>query len=201
MNPEFDRYIDAAQEFAKPILMHLRKLIHQVCPEVEEKMKWSFPHFDYKGSMLCSMASFKEHCAFGFWKASIIDDTEGILSLSEKESMGHLGKLRSLNDLPDDAVLIKYIKEAMRLNDLGIKLPSTNKKVEKKELIVSEDFNQAISENKNAREIFDRFSYSNKKDYIEWIEDAKTETTRIKRMQQAVEWISEGKSRHWKYQK
>ena len=201
MNPEFDKYIDSAQEFAKPILIHLRKLVHRVCPEIEEKMKWSFPHFDYKGSMLCSMAAFKEHCAFGFWKASLIEDTDGILNVTERESMGHLGKLKSIKDLPNDNILAKYIKEAMRLNELGIKLPSSNKKTEKKELIIPDDLNQALSGNNIARDIFDQFSYSNKRDYIDWIVEAKTEATRSKRMLQALEWISEGKSRHWKYQK
>jgi uncharacterized protein YdeI (YjbR/CyaY-like superfamily) len=201
MNPEFDKYIENAKPFAQPILKHLRELIHSVCPAVEEKIKWGFPHFDYKGVMMCSMAAFKEHAVFGFWKASIMDDPDNILSVAERASMGHMGRLQSLQDLPIDKILIKYIKEAVRLNDEGIKLPEKVKVTEKKELVLADDFKKAINRHPKALDVFDNFSYTNKKEYIEWIEGSKSEDTRIKRMEQAAEWISEGKIRHWKYQK
>lgn len=118
-DPRVDAYIAKSAEFARPILEHLRALVHKACPDVQETMKWSFPHFDYKG-IVCSMASFKHHCAFGFWKASLMKDPHKILS--SDEAMGHLGKITSLNDLPSDRVMIAYIKEAAALNEAGVKV-------------------------------------------------------------------------------
>ena len=200
-DPRVDAYIDKAADFAKPVMNHLRALIHSTCPDVEETWKWSFPIFMYKGAIMCNMAAFKEHCSFGFWKASLMTDTDDILEKREKEGMGHLGKIYSLKDLPKDAVLKKYIKEAMKLNEDGVKLPPRKKATEKdkKELIVPDYFVKELKKNKNAAKVFDAFSYSHKKEYIEWFEEAKTEPTRNKRMAQAIEWMAEGKSRNWKY--
>ena len=126
-----DDYISKSAGFAKPILNHIRHLVHTACPQVGETIKWSMPVFDYKGA-LCSMAAFKEHCAFGFWKAAIMKDAEK-LKANQLNSMGHLGKIRSLSDLPSDKILTGYIKEAAKLNDEGIKLPPRKKNTEKKE--------------------------------------------------------------------
>ncbi|HMS64959.1 MAG TPA: YdeI/OmpD-associated family protein [Ignavibacteria bacterium] len=196
-----DLYISKAPEYAKPLLTHLRSLIHKACPEAEETWKWSFPHFDYKNEMMCSMAAFKNHCAFGFWKASIMSDPDKILTIKERESMGHMGQIKSLADLPPDKIIIKYIKEAMRLNDEGIKLPSKAKSSEKKELIIPDFFTKILSKNKTAQKVFDDFSYSHKKEYVMWVTEAKTEDTKNKRMETAIEWLSEGKKKNWKYEK
>ena len=123
-----DAYITKSAPFAKPILKHFRALVHRACPEVEETIKWNFPHFDYKGSMMCSMAAFKQHCAIGFWKASLLTDAKKLIErANSEEAMGHFGRITSLKDLPKDAVLTKYIKEAMKLNREGIKPPSKTK--------------------------------------------------------------------------
>jgi len=202
-SPKTDAYITKAQPFAQPILNHLRELVHATCPDVEETWKWSFPHFDYKGSTLCSMAAFKQHCAFGFWKASLMADTDNVLEIKDREAMGHLGRITSLKDLPKDSILKKYIKAAMKLNEEGVKMPARSKATEedKKALTTPPDFAALLKKNKEAATVFKNFSYSNKKDYIEWFTEAKTEATRNKRMEQALEWIAEGKSRHWKYQR
>ncbi len=200
-DPRIDAYIEnKAKDFAKPILRHLREVVHKACPDVEETMKWSFPHFDYKGEMMCGIAAFKEHMAFGFWKGSIMKDPDKILDVQREQAMGHFGRITSMKDLPFDKIMIKYIKEAMRLNDEGIKLPSKVKSKEKKELVVPDYFTKALSKNKAAKKVFDEFSYSKKKDYVEWLTEAKTEATRDKRMETALEWLAEGKARHWKYQ-
>jgi len=121
-NPSVDAYIAKSPAFAKPILSHLREIVHIACPEVEKKMKWSFPHFDYKGEMMCSMASFKEHCAFGFWKASLLTDGQLMENAKSESSMGHFGRIESLKDLPPDSRIYSYIKEAMQLNEEGKKV-------------------------------------------------------------------------------
>ena len=122
MDSRVDAYIEKAAPFAKPILLKLRKLIFQACPEVKETIKWSFPNYEVHGAMLCNMAAFKEHCSFGFWKASLLKDPDGILHLAEKNSMGHLDRLRSLKDLPADKILISYLKEAALLNKNKVKV-------------------------------------------------------------------------------
>jgi uncharacterized protein YdeI (YjbR/CyaY-like superfamily) len=193
-----DAYIEKSADFAKPILTHLRGLVHAACPEIEETWKWSFPHFDYKGTV-CSMAAFRQHCAFGFWKASLMKDAHKLL-VNGSEAMGQMGQIKSLADLPPDAVLISYIKEAVELNEKGVKVPKPPSGA-KKELQVPEYFIAALEANSKASETFENFSYSNKKEYVEWLAEAKTEETRQKRLATAVEWLNEGKSRHWKYAK
>jgi len=198
-NERIDIYIEKSADFAKPILKHLRSLVHKACPEIKEAWKWSFPHFDFMESSVCSMAAFKQHCTFGFWKASIMPDPEKILTLKERDAMGHLGQIKSLKDLPSDKILITYIKEAARLNKEGITLPPRPKSTKKKELEVPDYFLKALNKNKTAKKVFDKFGYSHKKEYVEWITGAKNEETRQSRMNTALEWIAEGKSRNWKY--
>ena len=195
---KIDAYIEKSMSFAQPILRHIRSVVHKACPQVEEKIKWSFPHFDYKGEMLCSMAAFKQHCAFGFWKASLMDDPENIFAAEKKEAMGHLGKITSISDLPEVAKLTAYIKHAMQLNDDGIKLKAT-KPAEKMPISVPDYFAAALKKNKAAAAVFEKFSPSHKKEYIQWFEEAKTEPTRSRRLEKALQWITEGKGRNWKY--
>ncbi|MFA3783495.1 YdeI family protein [Melioribacteraceae bacterium 4301-Me] len=196
-DPRIDAYISKAQDFAKPILEHLRNLVHETCPEVEETMKWSFPHFNYKGDIMCSMAAFKQHASFGFWKAALIKEAVLAKAAKSEAAMGSLGKITSLKDLPSDKKLISLIKKAAKLNEAGIKV-SKKKKI-KKELEIPDYFIKALSKNKKALTSFKNFSYSHKKEYVEWISEARTEETRNKRIATAIEWLSEGKPRNWKY--
>jgi len=195
-----DAYIAKSADFAKPILNHIRALVHNACPEAEEKMKWSFPHFDYKGEMMCSMAAFKQHAVMSFWKAALMKDAALLETARSEVAMGHLGRITSLKEMPTDKKLTAYIKEAMKLNELGKKLPSRTKPAEKKELDIPEYFLKALKKNKTAFQTFEAFSYSHKKEYLEWITGAKTGETRNKRIATAIEWMSEGKNRLWKYQ-
>lgn len=194
-----DAYINAAAPFARPILKHLRKLIHQGCPEVQETIKWGMASFDYKGPFI-SFAAFKKHCSFGFWKPGLIEDKHGYLQpIAAKggEAMGNFGRITSLSDLPPDKIILGYIKQAKHLNDEGLKVP---RKTKKREQLEAPDYMlTAIERNKRALKTFDDFSPSHKRDYIEWITEAKTEATREKRLKQAVEWMAEGKPRNWKY--
>jgi len=195
-----DAYIAKAAPFAQPVLKHFRGVVHKACPEVEETMKWSFPHFDYKGSMMCSMAAFKQHCAIGFWKASLMKGGKDLVDKAKtEEAMGHLGRITSVKDLPKDSVLIRYIKEGMRLNNEGIKLSPKAKTVANKELNIPPYFMSALKKNKAALKTFEGFNYSNKKEYVTWVTEAKTEETRKNRLETSVEWMADGKIRNWKY--
>lgn len=193
-----DAYIQKSAGFARPILENIRQCVHKACPTVEETMKWGFPHFDYKG-ILCSMASFKQHCSFGFWKSQLMEDPDNILKSLGEGAMGNFGALKSLKDLPSQKTIIKYIKQAMRLNDEGIKV---EKKLKVKKVIVIPDyFTHALKKNKKALNNFNSFSPSQKIEYIDWITEAKREETRSARIKTSIEWLVEGKQRNWKYMK
>jgi uncharacterized protein YdeI (YjbR/CyaY-like superfamily) len=196
-DPRIDAYIAKSAPFAKPILNRLRALVHKGCPEVEETIKWSFPNFSYKG-MFCGMAAFKEHCSFGFWKGDLIKPEDRRCS-TDGDGMGQFGRITSLADLPKDQVLLGYIKEAKRLNDEGIKRPTAPRQKVKKELVVPTYFVAALQKKKPALTAFENFSNSHKKEYVEWVTEAKTEETRNRRLETAVAWLAEGKPRNWKY--
>lgn len=197
-----DEYIDKAKPFAQPILLHLRKLVHEACPDVDETIKWGMPSFDYKGPFF-SMAAFKEHTVFGFWKHKLIKDPNKYLqdnAMQGGSAMGHGGRITSLSDLPPDNVLLDFVLQAKKLNDDGIKLPPKVVKA-KVEIPVPDYFLAALRSNGQAHSNFENFSPSKKREYLEWIVEAKSESTRENRMQTAIEWISEGKARNWKYEK
>jgi Uncharacterized protein conserved in bacteria len=197
VDPRVDAYIDRSADFAKPVLLHIRKLVHKAAPDIVETMKWSFPHFDYKG-MLCSMAAFKQHCAFNFWKQSLME--QGSFP-AVKTAMGSFGRITSVAELPDDKTMIAMIKEAVKLNDDGVKIKRAPATTEKKALKAPDDLAAALSKNKKAGMTFDNFNYSHRKEYIEWINEAKTDATREKRLATTIEWLGEGKGRNWKYEK
>ena len=193
-DPRVDAYIEKSADFAKPVLIHLRKLIHKASPKVSETVKWGMPAYEYKG-LVCGLAAFKQHCTFGFWKQKLLD-YDGFSS--EKTAMGSFGRITSKKDLPPDDVIVKLIQRAVELNEKGVK---TAKKAPaaKKDLTVPEDLKKALALDAAAKATFDSFSYSHKKEYVEWIEEAKTDATREKRLATTIEWLAEGKDRNWKY--
>ena len=199
-NPQFDEYIEKSADFAKPIMEYLRQIIHETCPEVEEIIKWGNPHFDYKGDMMCILAGYKNHCSFSLYKAELMSDTKIIESVKAGQKMGYMDKIKSLSDLPAKETLVAYIKEAMVLNENGVK--KAKPVSEKPKVIeVPDYFSEALTANPVVKEIFESKSASFRKDYLVWITDAKTEATRQKRIEQSLEWIAEGKGRFWQYEK
>jgi uncharacterized protein YdeI (YjbR/CyaY-like superfamily) len=188
-----DAYIAKSADFAKPILTHLRRLVHGACPEVEENIKWGVPAFEYKGPM-CGMAAFKQHCTFGFWKYSLVVGKE-----VGDDAMGNFGRITALEDLPSARTLSGYIRKAAALNENGVKVPRKPSAASKKPLVVPKDFVLALKKNAAAKKHFDALSKSHKREYVEWVTEAKTDATRQRRLQTSVEWITEGKSRNWKY--
>ena len=195
-DPRVDAYISRSADFAKPILTHIRDVVHAACPPVDETLKWSVPWFTYNG-MLCGMAAFKQHCMFGFWKGSLIVDKTG---KSAGVGMGEL-KVARVEDLPSDKNLTGYIKQAMKLNDEGVKTARPAKPKAKKPLAVPASLTKALGKNKRAMAAFEAFSPSHRREYIEWIAEAKSDETRERRIDTAVKWMTEGKARNWKYMK
>lgn len=208
-DPRIDAYIDRAAPFAKPILTHIRDVVHSACPEAEEAVKWSMPFFVYKGSPLCNMAAFKAHASFGFWLgAQVMGDD------AAEDAMGQFGRLTSVKDFPSKPVLTKHIRKAMALTDAGVKLaragavsgsaPSTKtapkQAARSVALAVPTELAQALQRHPEAKATFDAFPPSQRREYAEWIAEAKRAETRERRVQQALEWLAEGKTRNWKYE-
>jgi len=190
-----DAYIANSADFAKPILTHLRTIVHTACPEVDETLKWSMPHFMYKG-MLCAMASFKQHCTFGFWKGALIVKGDE----AAERAMGQFGRIASVADLPAKKVLVGYVKAAMKLNEEGVAAPRTGARKARPELPVPDDLAAALKRSRKAANQFTAFAPSHRREYIEWITEARRSDTRARRIKQAIEWLAEGKSRNWKYE-
>jgi uncharacterized protein YdeI (YjbR/CyaY-like superfamily) len=188
-DPLVDDYIAEAADFAKPILNRIRKLVHSACPQAEETIKWSSPFFEHKGILL-AMPAFKKHCALIFWKS------KRILNNGQKTQ---LRRLTSIAELPGDEILTGYIKKAVALNESAVRNPARAKPKAKAELVVPDNFAAALKKNKKALAAFDAFLPSHKREYIQWIVEAKQEETRARRMQTAIKQIAAGKSRNWKY--
>ena len=192
-DPRVEDYIANAPAFAKPILNEIRERVHAACPDVEEAMKWRQPSFEYKG-LMCGMAAFKDYCVFGYWKAPLVLGP----AADGANAMGYRDQIRSIAELPSKAVFKAQVKKAMALNDAGINVPKPAR-APKAPVEVPEDLAAAVKKNKKAQAAFDRFSPSHRREYIEWITEAKTEATRTRRLLQTVEWLAEGKPRNWKY--
>jgi len=193
---EVDAYIERAQPFARPILKKLRALFHKGCPKLEEKIKWGMPSFEYKG-MLGGIAGFKHHASWGFWKASLIKDPNGVMKSDTNSPMAG-GSPKALSDLPKDKYILDLIRQAVELNDRGVKIPKRIGKP-KPPPKVPAALSAALKKSAKARATFEAFSPSHKREYIEWIIEAKQDATRQRRIAQAIEWMSEGKPRNWKY--
>lgn len=194
-DPRVDAFIENKAEFARPILRHIRSVVHRACPEIEETIKWGMPSFTYKGQILAGMAAFKEHATFGFWRSTEVTGAAG-----RETGMGQFGRLTSVADLPDEAALEAMVRKAAALIDSGPKKPRPVRRP-KPAIEMPADFAAALSANSAAQAVYDGFPPGQKREYLEWITEAKRAETRASRIAQAVEWIEEGKRRNWKYEK
>jgi uncharacterized protein YdeI (YjbR/CyaY-like superfamily) len=195
-DPRIDAYIAKSADFAKPILTHIREVVHSAVPDVEETLKWSMPAFMHHG-ILCGMAAFKQHAAFNLWKGSLVVGSDG-----DRDAMGQFGRITRVADLPSKKVLTGYIRQAAALNEAGVKTPKVRKPgLERKPIPTTPppDLAAALKKNAKARATFDGFSPSHRREYIEWVGEAKREETRQRRLAQAIEMLAEGKTRNWKY--
>jgi len=189
-DPRVDAYIKRAQPFAQPVLKHLRKIVHAGCPDCQETIKWRMPFFDHKGP-ICFMSAFKQHAAFGFWKGKLLFGEE------DEGAMGHFGRITSIGDLPAEKKLIGYVRRAAELNERGVQKKRVARGTQK--VTVPADLKSALAKNAKARKTFENFSYSHKKEYVEWITGAKRDETRKKRLKTAIQWLAQGKPQNWRY--
>jgi hypothetical protein len=174
-DPRIDAYIAKSPDFAKPVLKHIRKLVHKADPKVEETVKWGMPAFMHDG-IVCGMAAFKQHCAMFFWKGALIVDKKG---RRVDAAMGNFGKIRGIKDLPSDSKLVANVRKAVKLNVDKVKVPGKLKARKAVPLRVPADLNE----------------------YVDWIIGAKQPATRDKRLVTAIEWLSAGKNLNWRYEK
>ncbi|NNE05487.1 MAG: hypothetical protein HKN15_07165 [Xanthomonadales bacterium] len=193
-----DAYIASAADYARPLLLKLRDWVHDAAPEIEEDIKWGMPAFMHKG-IVANMAAFKKHVSFGFWKGQLMKDPAGLFDNPRRTQITAF-KLRTLDDLPAREVFAAYLREAIELNERGVKLPVANKNPER-EVAIPEDLSAALKNSPDARSVFESLSYTHRKEYVDWLNEAKRDATRTRRLETAIEWISQGKPRNWKYNK
>jgi uncharacterized protein YdeI (YjbR/CyaY-like superfamily) len=193
-DPRVDAYIAKSPDFARPILNHIRQLVHTTCPQAQETVKWRMPHFEHKG-IICGMAAFKQHCRLFFWKRALIFGK----GQTQDSPQGQLGNLTTLADLPSDKILAGYFKKAAELNQADVKNPVRAKSRTNPKVVVPDYFLAALKKKKEALATFENFSPTNQREYIEWLGEAKREETRAKRLETALEWLALGKPRNWKY--
>lgn len=194
LDPRIDAYLAKVQPFALPILQRLREDVHAACPDVVEAIKWGMPHFTLSAKLLCGMAAFKAHCTFGFWEREGAGEGQG-------GAMGDFGRITSLADLPSRPELRKQIQCHAALLMAGAARARKPNRAPKPSLEMPADFAAALAKVKAAKQHYDAFPPGKQRDYLEWVLEAKREETRTKRIAQAVEWIAEGKSRNWKYER
>ena len=200
-NQKVDDYILKSASFSQPILYKMRAIIEEAETHIEETIKWGFPCFTFQNKIICSFSAYKNHCVFRFWQGASLEDSDGILAKVGETEMGELSKIKKIEDLPDSEVLAKYIREAIELSQKGsAKKPMTKEKKLTVDL-KSVDLPEIFSSFPNQAEKFDSFSPSHRKEYISWIYEAKTDETKLKRIKTMMEWLLEGKSRNWKYEK
>ncbi len=194
-DPRVDAYIAKSADFARPILVHIREVVHAACPEVQEDIKWTMPAFMYEG-ILCQMAAFKQHAVLHFRKSALIRDADG---KPLHAGFGQNGKLTKISDLPPKKVLADYVKQAMKLNQDGAQ--PARKPASAKSAVAPADFKTALAKNRSAAATFEKLPPSHRRDYVEWIVEAKREETRKRRIATAIELLAEGKTRNWRYQR
>jgi len=193
-DPRIDAYIDKKPAYARPILDHVRERLHAVAPGVEESIKWGAPAFLVDGKILLIMAAFKAHAALNFWRGQELRESEAV-----SDAMGQFGKIKSVDDLPPDVELDRLIREARELAKTA-PAPRKVKHEPKAPAEIHPDFAAALNDAPAAKATLDAFSPSARRDYVDWIAEAKQDATRHKRIATAIDWLSEGKKRHWKYE-
>jgi hypothetical protein len=192
-HPGVDSYIAAAAPFARPLLKRLRRLFRRACPLLEERLKWGFPCFEFRG-MLGGFAAFKHHASFGFWRQDVLPDPHGLFKSGGPTGSG---RLTDASQLPPDRVLLEYIRRAVALNEAGP--PPRKRRRPKPPVPMPRDFRLALRKNRKALGNFEAFAPGQKREYLEWITEAKQSSTRERRLATAIGWIAEGKTRNWKY--
>ncbi len=198
-DPRVDAFIARSADFARPILVHLRSLVHEACPAATETIKWGMPHFEHRNTILCMMAAFKGHCAFGFWHQGM-ERIAGPHRASPEAAMGSLGRITSRADLPSDAVLKRLVRTAAQLIESGAPGRPRSVKAATKQLPVPADLAAALKKNAAAAKTFAAFPPGKRKDYLEWITGAKRAETRQSRLAKTMAWLAEGKARNWRYE-
>ncbi len=200
-NPAVDAYIANAGDFARPILRRVRALMHKACPGIEETIKWGVPHFEYQG-IVGNIAAFKRHAAFGFWSRKLLKkrlgkDSRKMFPPSGDSSMGGR-RIRTLAEMPPDALILRTIRAAVALNEAGLKPAREQRRkppVKPPPYLVA-----ALKKNPRARAAFQRLTPAQQREYVEWLTDAKREATRERRLATTIEWLALGRQRNWKYQ-
>ncbi|HXD15649.1 MAG TPA: YdeI/OmpD-associated family protein [Vicinamibacterales bacterium] len=193
-DPRVDAYIAKSADFAKPILTRIRAAVHKGLPAATETIKWGVPAYVDDRGIVCMTAAFKRHCAWVFWtgrKPASVD-------------VKAVRRITAAGELPGSRDLVAAVKEAAAPGTAGAKKAA--KKAPKKRpaarpVKVPAYFMRALRKNTPALATFTAFPPSHKREYVEWVDSAKTDETRERRLSTAIPWIAAGKSRNWKYER
>ncbi|MDO5505713.1 MAG: YdeI/OmpD-associated family protein [Pseudoxanthomonas suwonensis] len=195
-DPRVDAYIAGAAEFAQPLLAELRERVHRNCPDVVEAIKWGMPAFLHGGAIFCTMAAFKQHVSFGYWRHAEVMGAD-----VERDGMGSYGRMATVKDLPGKRGMQADLRKALALADTApARAAGQHRPQGAAAPAVPAELAAALQGNAKARAAFDSFPPSARRDYIEWITEAKREDTRARRLAQTIQWLAEGKRRNWKYE-
>lgn len=197
-DPRVGAYIANSAAFARPILRHLRRVVHLGCPDARETMKWGFPHFEHRG-LLCSMASFRQHCAFSFWKWKLLEGPGRNALRPRRGAMGQFGRITAVADLPGERALIQLVRRAAALNEQGVRRPVRRSARGDRTLLIPADLLAALRTNPTALATFQGFSDTHRKEYVEWVTGARRVETRRRRVATALAWLSLGRPRGGRY--
>jgi hypothetical protein len=192
-DPRIDAYIAKQGDFARPILTWIRAQMHAASPDIGEAIKWGMPFFTYQDRPLANMAAFKAHASFGFW------DRAGMATGKEGEAMGQYGRLTSLADLPPEAEFCALVQAALAPIAAG-DAPKRVRGAPKPDLPVPDALAQALADDALATATWDGFPPGCRREYSEWIGEAKRPETRDKRVAQTIAQLREGKKMNWKYE-
>lgn len=186
-------YIEKATPEFKEVMIALRSVLNNPNFDIKEDWKWGAPNFNNEG-MICWLAHFRNHVGMNFFKGTLIKDKYNLFTHYREEKGNRQLKFSDINQIIPEQIEY-YIEEAIKLNQENIK-------VVKKEIDTSLplDLETELNNNPKAKMFFESLAPSYKRDYIEWIEEAKREATRTKRLATTMEWLSEGKKKNWKYE-
>jgi hypothetical protein len=196
-----DAYIARLPDFSREICTRFRSIVHECAPEIDEDIKWGHPSFMHKG-IVCGMAAFKAHVVIHFWKTALLTGSHARRATDDK-TLERLARVTSASELPPKTAIAGFLKAAVKLNDGAVKAPSPTKAARKTRapLRTPPIFSKALERNAKAKATYDGFSASHRREYVEWITEAKSSETRDRRIEQALGWLAEGKPRNWKYMK
>lgn len=182
---QIDEYIAGKEAWARPFLTKLRQLVLTANPKMEQEWKWKAPAFTHHG-IVCLLWGFKAHVSLTFSDGNLLDDPNQVFDDCGGNEHNRALKLRAGDTIPEKQI-VAWVKSACEINEKGLKPKAKQAAPKAKAVTVSADFDKALKKNKAVKEFFDSLSPSCKRAYTEWVDEAKREETKLKRIAKGIE--------------